>query len=66
MIFGAESSGSEDSERLRELHAKIGELTSSEIFLSGSAREIPRLLRVGENALARIDVDRRSYDGNCN
>jgi hypothetical protein len=66
MIFGAESSGSEDREKLRELHAKISELTVERDFLSGSAREITRLLRVDEKAPARIEVDRRSYDGNCN
>ena len=35
MIFGAESSGGEDREKVRELHAKIGELTVERDFSYG-------------------------------
>ncbi len=43
MIFGAESSGGEDREKIRELHAKIGELSVERDFLSGALGKYPGL-----------------------
>lgn len=35
-IFGGEASAADDKERIRELHAKIGELTVERDFLEGA------------------------------
>jgi len=43
MIFGGESASNEDREKLRELHAKIGELTVERDFLSGALGKYPGL-----------------------
>jgi transposase len=43
MIFGGEATSGEDREKLRELHAKIGELTVERDFLSGALGKYPGL-----------------------
>jgi len=43
MIFGGESASNDDREKLRELHAKIGELTVERDFLSGALGKYPGL-----------------------
>jgi transposase len=42
-IFGGESCGREEKERIRELHAKIGELTVERDFLEGALGKFPGL-----------------------
>jgi transposase-like protein len=42
-VFGAESIASEGKERIRELHAKIGELTVERDFLEGALGKFPGL-----------------------
>jgi transposase-like protein len=42
-IFGAESSSGDDREKIRELHAKIGELSVERDFLSGALGKYPGL-----------------------
>ncbi len=42
-IFGGEVSASEDQERIRELNAKIGELTVERDFLEGALGKFPGL-----------------------
>jgi len=42
-IFGGEVSAGEDKERIRELHAKIGELTVERDFLEGALGKFPGL-----------------------
>src|SRR5262245_47803559 len=42
-IFGGEVSAVEDQERIRELHAKIGELTVERDFLEGALGKFPGL-----------------------
>ena len=42
-IFGGESSGRDEKERIRELHAKIGELTVEREFLEGALGKFPGL-----------------------
>ncbi len=43
MVFGAEASGGDDREKIRELHAKIGELSVERDFLSGALGKYPGL-----------------------
>jgi transposase-like protein len=43
IVFGAEVSSGEDREKVRELHAKIGELTVERDFLSGALGKYPGL-----------------------
>ena len=43
IVFGAEPSSGEDREKVRELHAKIGELTVERDFLSGALGKYPGL-----------------------
>ena len=43
IVFGAELSSGEDREKVRELHAKIGELTVERDFLSGALGKYPGL-----------------------
>ena len=43
IVFGAEASRGEDREKVRELHAKIGELTVERDFLSGALGKYPGL-----------------------
>jgi len=43
LVFGAESASGEDREKVRELHAKIGELTVERDFLSGALGKFPAL-----------------------
>lgn len=42
-IFGGEHLASDDKERIRELHAKIGELTVERDFLEGALGKFPGL-----------------------
>jgi transposase-like protein len=42
-VFGGEVAASEDKERIRELHAKIGELTVERDFLEGALGKFPGL-----------------------
>jgi transposase len=42
-VFGGNSSSSDDKERIRELHAKIGELTVERDFLEGALGKFPGL-----------------------
>ena len=42
-IFGGEARSGEDREKLRELHAKIGELTVERDFLEGALGKFPGL-----------------------
>jgi transposase len=42
-IFGGEAAASDDKERIRELHAKIGELTVERDFLEGALGKFPGL-----------------------
>jgi transposase len=42
-IFGGESCGRDEKERIRELHAKIGELTVEREFLEGALGKFPGL-----------------------
>jgi transposase-like protein len=42
-IFGGEQVASDDRERIRELHAKIGELTVERDFLEGALGKFPGL-----------------------
>jgi transposase len=42
-IFGGKSSGRDEKERIRELHAKIGELTVERDFLEGALGKFPGL-----------------------
>jgi transposase len=42
-IFGGDVRASEDQERIRELHAKIGELTVERDFLEGALGKFPGL-----------------------
>ena len=42
-IFGGEVSAGEDKDRIRELHAKIGELTVERDFLEGALGKFPGL-----------------------
>ena len=42
-IFGGESCGRDEKERIRELHAKIGELTVERDFLEGALGKFPGL-----------------------
>jgi transposase len=42
-IFGGESSSRDEKERIRELHAKIGELTVERDFLEGALGKFPGL-----------------------
>ena len=42
-IFGGEAASSDDRERIRELHAKIGELTVERDFLEGALGKFPGL-----------------------
>jgi transposase len=42
-IFGGESSNRDERERIRELHAKIGELTVERDFLEGALGKFPGL-----------------------
>ena len=42
-IFGGEVAAGEDKERIRELHAKIGELTVERDFLEGALGKFPGL-----------------------
>jgi transposase-like protein len=42
-IFGGESCGRDEKERIRELHAKIGELTVERDFLEGALGRFPGL-----------------------
>ena len=43
IVFGAEVSSGEEREKVRELHAKIGELTVERDFLSGALGKYPGL-----------------------
>jgi transposase-like protein len=42
-VFGGEVAASEDKERIRDLHAKIGELTVERDFLEGALGRFPGL-----------------------
>ena|SRR5580704_14805754 len=42
-VFGAEATSGEDREKVRELHAKIGELTVERDFLEGALGKFPGL-----------------------
>ena len=42
-IFGADNSSRDEKERIRELHAKIGELTVERDFLEGALGKFPGL-----------------------
>jgi transposase-like protein len=42
-IFGGENCGRDEKERIRELHAKIGELTVERDFLEGALEKFPGL-----------------------
>jgi transposase len=42
-IFGGENSSRDEKERIRELHAKIGELTVERDFLEGALGKFPGL-----------------------
>ena len=42
-IFGGEKAAGDDRERIRELHAKIGELTVERDFLEGALGKFPGL-----------------------
>lgn len=42
-IFGGESANRDEKERIRELHAKIGELTVERDFLEGALGKFPGL-----------------------
>ena len=42
-VFGGEGSASDDKERIRDLHAKIGELTVERDFLEGALGKFPGL-----------------------
>lgn len=42
-IFGGENSNRDEKERIRELHAKIGELTVERDFLEGALGKFPGL-----------------------
>jgi len=42
-VFGGEAAATEDKERIRELHAKIGELTVERDFLEGALGKFPGL-----------------------
>ena len=42
-IFGGESCGRDEKERVRELHTKIGELTVERDFLEGALGKFPGL-----------------------
>jgi transposase len=42
-VFGGNSSSSDDRKRIRELHAKIGELTVERDFLEGALGKFPGL-----------------------
>ena len=42
-VFGGEVAACEDKERIRELHAKIGELTVERDFLEGALGKFPGL-----------------------
>jgi transposase-like protein len=42
-IFGGQMAGTDDKERIRELHAKIGELTVEKDFLSDALGKFPGL-----------------------
>lgn len=42
-IFGGNNSSGDDKERIRELHAKIGELTVERDFLEGALGKFPGL-----------------------
>ena len=42
-IFGGENCGRDEKERIRELHAKIGELTVERDFLEGALGKFPGL-----------------------
>jgi transposase len=42
-IFGGQTTGTDDKERIRELHAKIGELTVERDFLEGALGKFPGL-----------------------
>jgi transposase len=42
-IFGGESANRDEKERVRELHAKIGELTVERDFLEGALGKFPGL-----------------------
>jgi transposase-like protein len=42
-IFGGETCGRDEKERIRELHAKIGELTVERDFLEGALGKFPGL-----------------------
>jgi len=42
-VFGGEVSASDDKERIRDLHAKIGELTVERDFLEGALGKFPGL-----------------------
>jgi transposase len=42
-IFGGENSSRDEKERIRELHAKIGELTVEREFLEGALGKFPGL-----------------------
>jgi transposase len=42
-IFGGENSARDEKERIRELHAKIGELTVERDFLEGALGKFPGL-----------------------
>ena len=43
VVFGGEPTSGEDRERVRELHAKIGELTVERDFLQGALGKFPGL-----------------------
>jgi transposase len=43
-IFGGENVASDDKDRIRELHAKIGELTVERDFLEGALGKFPGLV----------------------
>lgn len=42
-VFGGEALASDDKQRIRELHAKIGELTVERDFLEGALGKFPGL-----------------------
>ena len=42
-VFGGEASAADDKQRIRELHAKIGELTVERDFLEGALGKFPGL-----------------------
>jgi len=42
-VFGGETTSGEDREKVRELHAKIGELTVERDFLEGALGKFPGL-----------------------